>query len=57
MTYKDGEVYKGTFAGIEVTFSLQGFTPQVVENFNQALAKEAIKHEQRGIGLLRKNIL
>ncbi len=57
MKYQNNVRYQGNFGGVAVTFSLQGFTPQVVEKFNQALAKEVIKHEQRGIGLLRKNIL
>lgn len=57
MKYRDGEVYEGQYAGVKIRFSLQGFSQKTVERFNEFLAKEALKHEQRGIGLLRKNIL
>jgi hypothetical protein len=43
MKYHDGEIYEGQYAGVKIRFSLQNFTPQVVEKFNQMLAKEALK--------------
>jgi hypothetical protein len=41
--YENGKQYEGQYAGVKIRFSLQGLTPQVVEKFNQMLAKEALK--------------
>ena len=47
MTYKNGPQYEGTFAGIQVRFTLQNFGPHVEEAFNKALVEEATKHVQK----------
>jgi hypothetical protein len=57
MQYENGKQYEGQYAGVKIRFSLQNFSQKTVEAFNEKLAKEALKHEQRGIGLLRKDIL
>jgi hypothetical protein len=57
MKYQNNVKYQGNFGGVAVTFSLQGFSQKTVEAFNEKLAKEALKHEQRGSGLLRQSVL
>jgi hypothetical protein len=47
--YENGKQYEGVYGGVTVTFTLQGFNQSVVEKFNEALAREAVKfNENRG---------
>jgi hypothetical protein len=39
MEYTNGKPYHGTYAGIEVGFTLHGFTPKAVDTFNRELAE------------------
>ena len=41
--YENGKQYQGVYGGVTVTFSLQNFSKQTVERFNELLAKEALK--------------
>jgi hypothetical protein len=45
--YENGKQYQGVYGGIQVTFTLENFTPQVVERFNQFLAKEAMEQMRK----------
>ncbi len=45
--YENGKQYQGVYGGIQVTFTLENFTPQVVEKFNEALAKVVKNRENR----------
>lgn len=42
--YENGKTYEGEFAGVKIRFSLQNFSKQTVERFNEALAREAAKN-------------
>jgi hypothetical protein len=47
--YENGKQYEGVYGGVAVTFTLQNFNQSVVEKFNEALAREAVKfNENRG---------
>jgi hypothetical protein len=57
MQYRNNVRYEGVYGGIHIAFTLQNFSQKTVEAFNEKLAKEALKHEQRGSGLLRQSVL
>jgi hypothetical protein len=49
MKHQNNVKYQGNFGGVAVTFTLQNFSQKVVEKFNEALAREAVKfNENRG---------
>jgi hypothetical protein len=44
MQYRNNVRYEGVYGGIAVTFTLQNFSKQTVERFNETLAKEVAKN-------------
>jgi hypothetical protein len=42
--YENGKQYEGVYGGVAVTFTLQNFSKQTVERFNEALAREVAKN-------------
>jgi hypothetical protein len=44
MKHQNNVKYQGNFGGVAVTFTLQNFSKQTVERFNEALAKEVAKN-------------
>jgi hypothetical protein len=49
MQYRNNVRYEGIYGGVAVTFTLANFSQKVVEKFNEALAREAVKfNENRG---------
>jgi hypothetical protein len=42
--YENGKVYKSTFNGIQVRFSLVNFSPRIINEFNEFLAGKAVQY-------------
>ena len=51
MKHQNDKQYNGTFAGIEVAYTLHGFTPEVAETFNKILAEEGRHEYERGLSV------